>query len=167
LAVVGMILFWIFLVAGVLIIPFGISGTFLIVIATFVYGLSTGFHLLTLPFVGLLLAIALGVELVEELLSAVMANRFGGSRWAMTGAIVGGLVGAILGTPIVPVLGTLLGGFLGAFSGATFLEWMHTSDLQGAFRAGVGAFFGAVGGKITKFVAAVIMVVLVGTRLYS
>ena len=165
-AIVGMVLLWVFLAVGVLIIPFGISGTFVIVLTAFVYGLATGFQTLTLPFVGLLLAVALGVELIEELLSAMMAKRFGGSKWAMTGAIIGGLAGAIIGTPVAPVLGTLLGGFLGAFSGALLLEWMHTSDLRSAFRVGVGAFFGAVGGKITKLIAAIIMVIMVGVRLF-
>ncbi len=165
--VVFIILLWIFLIAGVAVILFGVAGTFVIVGASLVYGLVTGFETISLPFVGLLLGLALAVELVEELLSGVMAKRYGGTKWAVAGAIVGGLVGAVLGTPVAPVLGTLLGGFLGAFGGATLLEWLHTSDLRRAARVGVGAFFGAVGGKITKILVAVIMVVLVGIRLFG
>ncbi len=131
-----------------------------------VYGLLTGFEKITLPFVGLLLAMAILLEVMEELLSGLMAKRFGGSKWAMTGAICGGLLGAIIGTPVAPVLGTLLGGFLGAFSGAAILEWIHTNDGNRAIRAGIGAFFGAVGGKATKIFVAVIMVIMACVKVF-
>ena len=162
--VLGMIIFWLFLLVGVAVIPFGVAGTFIIVADVLIYGLATGFDKITLPFVGLLVAIALAVELIEELLSAFVAKRFGGSKWAMAGAFIGVFLGAIIGTVITPVLGTLLGGFFGAFFGAMLLEWIHTSDLQNAFKVGVGAFFGAVGGKVAKIVVAVIMVIMIGFR---
>lgn len=162
----GLVVFCLFLLIGVCIIPFGIAGTFIIVADALVYGLLTGFEKITLPFVGLLLGIAITVELVEELLSGVMAKRFGGSKWAMIGAVGGGILGAIMGTPITPVLGTLLGGFLGAFLGATILEWLHTNDGNRAVRAGIGAFFGAVGGKVTKIFVAVIMVIMSCVRVF-
>lgn len=164
--IAGTILFWLVLLTGVAVIPFGVAGTFIIVADALIYGLFTGFERITLPFVGLLLAIALGIELIEELMSAFMAKRFGGSKWAMVGAFVGGFLGAVFGTSVTPVLGTLLGGFFGAFLGAMFLEWVHTSDLENAFKVGLGAFFGAVGGKVTKIVVAVIMVVMVGFRVF-
>ena len=164
--VVGMIFFWLFLLIGIAIIPFGLAGTFIIVADALVYGLATGFDRITLPFVGLLLAIALGVEFIEELLSAYMAKKFGGSKRAMVGAIAGGIMGAVIGTPITPVLGTLFGGFFGAFFGAMFLEWFHTSDFPSACKAGLGAFFGAVGGKVTKILVAVIMVIMIGFRVF-
>ena len=164
--ILGMIVFWIFLIAGVVIIPFGVAGTFIIVADALVYGLITGFERITLPFVGLLLAMALFVELIEALLGAVLAKRFGGSKWGMTGAIIGGTVGAIIGTPITPVLGTLLGGFIGAFIGAMSLEWFHTSDPHNALKVGFGAFLGALGGKVTKIVVAIIMVIMVGVRVF-
>ena len=164
--IVGMIVFWIILLIGVAVIFFGIAGTFIIVADAFVYGLITGFDKMTLPFIGLLLALALGVELIEELLSAFMAKRFGGSKWAMVGAFAGGIAGAILGTPVTPVVGTLLGGFFGAFLGACFLEWLHTSDFKNALKVGIGAFFGAVGGKITKILVAIIMVIMIGFRVF-
>jgi len=164
--IVGVVLFWLVLLIGVAVIPFGVAGTFIIVADTLIYGLASGFEKITLPFVGLLLAIALGVELIEELMSAFMAKKFGGSKGAMVGAFVGGFLGALFGTAAAPVLGTLLGGFFGAFFGAMLLEWIHTTDLQNAFKVGIGAFCGAVGGKIMKIVVAVIMVVMVGTRVF-
>lgn len=162
----GLIIFCFFLLVGVCIIPFGIAGTFIIVADALVYGLLTGFEKISLPFIGLLLGMALLLELAEELLSGIMAKKFGGSKWAVAGAIGGGFVGAIIGTPVTPVLGTLIGGFLGAFSGAAFLEWVHTNDGHRAVRAGVGAFFGAVGGKATKIFVAIIMVVMACVQVF-
>jgi len=162
----GLVVFCLFLLIGVCLIPFGIAGTFIIVADALVYGLLTGFEEITLPFVGLLLGIAIAVEVIEELLSGVMAKRFGGSKWAVAGAIGGGIFGAIIGTPVTPVLGTLLGGFLGAFSGAVILEWIHTSDGNRAVRAGIGAFFGAIGGKVTKILIAIIMVIMACLRVF-
>lgn len=161
-----MIFFWLFLIAGVVIIPFGVAGTFIIVADALVYGLITGFDRVTLSFIGLLLAMALFVELIEALLGAVLAKRFGGSKWGMTGAIIGGFLGAVIGTPITPVLGTLFGGFIGAFVGALSLEWIHTSDWHNASKVGFGAFLGALGGKVTKIVVAIIMVIMVGIRVF-
>jgi uncharacterized protein YqgC (DUF456 family) len=164
--IIGLIFFWIFLFIGIAIIPFGIAGTFVIVVDALIYGLATHFDKITLPFVGLLLGMAVAVELIEGILGAYMAKKFGGSKYAMAGAIVGGILGAIVGTPMAPVVGTLLGGFFGAFTGATLLEWLHTSDFQKSVKVGMGAFFGAVGGKITKIVVAVIMVVMIGFRVF-
>ena len=161
-----MALFWLVLILGVVIIPFGIAGTFIIVADAFIYGLVTSFDKITLPFIGLLLGIALAVELIEALLGAFLAKRFGGSKWGMAGAMIGGFLGAVAGTPVTPVLGTLLGGFLGAFLGAMVLETLHTSDLRNSFKVGIGAFLGAVGGKITKIVVAMVMVIMVGLHVF-
>ncbi|HHS13922.1 MAG TPA: DUF456 domain-containing protein [bacterium] len=165
LEIIGIVLFGIALLTGVFIIPFGVAGTFIIVGASFIYGLLTGFEVITLPFVGLLLGLAVLMEILEGILGAFMARRFGGSRWGMAGAIIGGFLGAIAGTPVVPVLGTLLGGFLGAFAGAMILEYLHVRDAQIAFRVGLGAFFGAVGGKTTKILLAIVMVIMIVVRL--
>lgn len=164
--VVGMIFFWLVLILGIILIPFGIEGTFIIVADAFVYGLLTGFERVTWPFLGLLLAIALLVELLEFLFGGILAKKFGGSKWAVAGAIVGGFLGAVFGTPIVPILGTLIGGFLGSFMGAFLLEWFHTTDLENALKVGMGAFFGAVSGKVTKVIVAVVMVVMIGMRIF-
>ncbi|MCJ7813606.1 DUF456 domain-containing protein [bacterium] len=155
-----------FLIIGVVIIPFGVAGTFIIVADAFIYGLATQFEKITLSFVGLLLAMALAVELVESFLGALLAKKFGGSKWGMAGAIIGGFLGAVIGTPITPVLGTLLGGFIGAFIGALSLEWVHTSDWHNALKVGFGAFLGALGGKVTKIVVAIIMVIMIGVRVF-
>ena len=64
--VVGMIFFWLVLLVGVAVIPFGLAGTFIIVVDAFVYGLVTGFGKITLPFVGFLLLIAFIFKMMNQ-----------------------------------------------------------------------------------------------------
>ena len=165
-AIAGMIVFWMIVLVGIAVIPFGIAGTFIIVGDVLVYGLITKFQSFSPSFVGLLLIIAVAVELIEAVLGAYMAKRFGGSRWAMVGAVLGGIGGAIIGTILVPVAGTLLGAFIGAFLGAMILEMLQTSDMSKALRAGMGAMFGTMGGKVTKIVAAIVMTVMIAMQIF-
>lgn len=164
--VVALIGFWLVMIIGVVIIPFGVAGTFIIAGAVLVHGLLTQFQVFPLSFIGLLFGLCILVELIEAVLGAVLAQRFGGSRWGMTGAIIGGFFGAVIGTPVTPVIGTLLGGFIGALIGATFLEYLHKPDFNAALHVGIGAFLGALGGKVTKVVVAIIMVVLAAVRMF-
>lgn len=154
------------LLTGIAVIFFGIAGTFIIVAGAFLFGLVTGFSDVTLNFCLLLLGIAVALEIWEGILGSILARTFGGSKWAMAGAIIGGTAGAIIGTPVAPVLGTLIGGFLGAFAGASLLEYISSGDIHRALKAGLGAFCGAVGGKITKIVVAVIMTVMVYVKIF-
>ncbi len=164
--VVGMIFFWLVLILGIVLIPFGIEGTFIIVADALVYGLLTGFERVTLLFLGILLGIALLVELFEFIFGGILAKKFGGSKWAIAGAIIGGFIGAVIGTPVMPVLGTFIGGFLGSFLGAFSLELFHSMNFEQALKVGTGAFIGAVGGKVTKIIVAVVMVVMIGIKVF-
>jgi len=164
--IVGMIIFWIFLIAGVVVIPFGIAGTFVIVADALVYALITGFDKITIPFLAVLLGIAVLMEIIEAAFGAVLARKYGGSKWAMAGAVMGGFIGAVLGTPVTPIIGTLLGAFIGAFLGASLLHGVSTGKWDDALTVGLGAFFGAVSGKVSKIIAAIVMVVMIGFRVF-
>ncbi|GBD94098.1 hypothetical protein BMS3Abin05_01696 [bacterium BMS3Abin05] len=166
LSVLGMILFWLVLLAGIAVIPFGIAGTFIIVGDTLVYGLLTQFSKFTIGFVGILLVISVLVEGAEFVLGAWAAKKYGSSSWGMWGAILGGFFGAIWFTPVAPPFSTLLGAFIGAFLGAFLLEVLHERNVQKALKVGWGAFLGAVSGKILKIVAAVGMIVAIGIQVF-
>ena len=62
--------------------------------------------------------------------------------------------------------GMIAGGFLGAFAGAMLLEFINTKNIQLAFKVGLGALFGAVGGKVTKLLVSIVMIVLIVFRLF-
>ncbi|MCY3019882.1 MAG: DUF456 family protein, partial [Planctomycetota bacterium] len=110
----GMTLFFLAQLAALLMIPFGLPGTFLQVIAALLLVLLSGAAKMGWLWVGVFLALALLGELLEFLSGQWGARRFGGSKWAAWGAFVGGLLGFFLGGLIpLPVVGSLLGSFSG------------------------------------------------------
>jgi uncharacterized protein YqgC (DUF456 family) len=164
--ILGIVVFLLILVAGLVVIPFGIPGTFIIVLDSFVYGLATHFERVTLGFVGILLAISLAVEAVEFVLGALAARKYGSSSWGMWGALIGGFFGALWLTSLFPPLGTFLGAFVGAFAGAFVFELLSQRDVDRALKAGWGAFLGALGGKLLKIVTAVGMIIAVAVQVF-
>ncbi len=160
----GHLIFWLVLVIGLVVIPFGLPGTFIMATAALIYGLLTDFTPIQFLDVVYLFGIAILGEVVEFLLGAFTAKRFGGSNWAMIGAIVGGFLGALWATGLMPIVGTLLGAFAGAFVGAFALEYLYRGKIHAAVKAGWGAMLGAIGGKITKIILGIAMLVLVMAR---
>jgi len=154
------------MLAGIIIIPFGVPGTFLIAANALVYGWLNDFTGVTWKLVGILFLIAILLEVFEFVIGAAAAGKYGASKLGMVGAILGGFVGAIWGTGIMPLIGTLLGAFLGAFLGAALFEYISSKDPDKAIRVGFGAFLGTVGGKLAKIAAAIAMVVMVGFRVF-
>lgn len=132
------------LAAGLLAIPLGLGGNFILLGAGLVVGIVTGFR--EVGWIALAVAaifVLLG-ELVEAVLGSLVAQRFGASRWGMLGAFVGGILGAIVGTAMLPVIGSLFGSFAGAAAGAVALELAAGKDRAPGLRAGWGAFLGKV-----------------------
>ncbi len=164
LSVAGLAVFWLILISGVLMILFGLPGTFVIAGTALVYGWITDFTVIQGRDVLILLGIAVLGEVIEFLLGAFTAKRFGGSNWAMAGAIIGGFLGAVWATGIFPVIGTLLGAFAGSFVGAFALEYLHSPNTAHAMRVGWGALLGAIGGKLSKITLAVAMLALIFVR---
>jgi uncharacterized protein YqgC (DUF456 family) len=165
LEILGIIFFCLVLLVGVATIPFNIAGTFIIVADAFIYGLVTRFSEISLSFVIILLSMAIGMEILEALFGALLARKYGGSKWGMLGAMIGGTAGAIVGTPLMPVLGTLTGAFMGSFLGAMTFEFLHCKEYRRAIRVGFGAFLGVISGKVTKIFVALLMVGMIGMRL--
>lgn len=149
-----------FLVAclGVLLIPFGIPGNWLIA-AVGLLGLPMGLG--WTPFLILLAAAAVS-EVLELLLGLRTTRKAGAGRSGQWGAFVGGVFGAILATPLIPVpiLGSLLGAGFGAFFGAMLFEVVfagkESSDL---LAIGTGAFLGVLLGKGAKMALGAFQVV--------
>ena len=135
---------------GLVLIPFGLPGLWLIVLAIIGYGWLTDFQTMGAWFLFLVIALALAEELIEAWIGFRFAQRYGGSRRAGWGALIGGLIGALVGVPL-PVVGSVIGGFVGAFVGAAIFEYTRARHAEGAARAGWGAVLGraaAVGIKM-------------------
>ena len=152
--------------AGLMLIPFGLPGLWLIVLAIIGYGWLTDFQTTGAWFLFLVIALALAGELIEAWIGFRFAQRYGGSRRAGWGALIGGLIGALVGVPL-PVVGSVIGGFVGAFAGAAIFEYTRARQAEGAARAGWGAVLGraaAVGIKMGLGVVIAVMGVVAVMR---
>lgn len=164
--IIGWIFFVLGLLLGLIIIPFGLAGTFLIVVDVFIFALLTDFRPITGSFLAVLLALSIFVELIEFFLGAAVAKKYGSSKWGMFGAVIGGILGAIWATPVFPFFGTIIGAFIGVFLGAFFLEFFRFSDMNKALKAGWGAFLGAITGRFLKLIVAVTMVIAIIAKIW-
>ena len=127
--------------AGLLLIPFGLPGLWVILLGILSYGWLTDFRTLSAGLLALAIGLALLGEIVEAWIGFRFAERYGGSRRAGWGALVGGLIGAVVGVP-VPIIGSVIGGFVGAFAGAALFEYTRARQSDVAARAGWGAVLG-------------------------
>jgi len=139
---------------GLLLIPLGLPGLWVQVLALAAYAWFTDFTTVgwwAILFVALLAAAA---EAVEFMMGGRYAERYGGSRRAAWGAILGGLVGAMIGVPIF-LVGSVIGAFIGAFAGAALMELTvreegRPREWRGALRVGWGAFLGRLVATVLK-----------------
>jgi len=151
---------------GLLIIPFGLPGTFVILLSVSIYAIATHFAAgVGIAFFVMLCILTVVSETADNWLTAVGARRFGASRGSIWRSFFGGLAGAIiLGGPLALVLGPLGpvgGGFVGAFLAVFLYEYSQRKDARQALRAGWGTFVGRLAGMALKLVIAVGMVVAV------
>ena len=118
-------------VAGLLLIPFGLPGLWVIVLGIIGYGWLTDFANVS----GVLIAAAIGLASLGE---------------------IGGLTGAVVGVP-VPVIGSVIGGFVGAFVGAALFEYTRARRSDVAARAGWGAVLGRAAAAAVKMAIGIVL----------
>jgi uncharacterized protein YqgC (DUF456 family) len=129
------------LFVALLLIPLGLPGTWLMVLAGIAYTyLVPGTSIGVVTIVGVLI-IAVIAELLEFTVAAKYTRMYGGSKRGAWGAIIGGLVGAITGVPI-PIIGSVLGAIAGSFVGALVGEYSGGAGEGEATRAATGAAIG-------------------------
>ncbi|HEX2090902.1 MAG TPA: DUF456 domain-containing protein [Longimicrobiaceae bacterium] len=138
-------------VAGILLIPFGLPGIWLQLLALAAYAWATGWATVGPVALGFILLLAVAAEWIEFSLGGRFARKYGGSRRAAWGAILGGIAGAFVGLP-VPVLGSVIGSFLGSFAGAVLFElWAaRQAGMRPALRTGWGALLGRLAAVAVK-----------------
>jgi len=143
---------------GLVLIPFGLPGLWLILLGILGYGYLTDFQTMSAWFLGLMMGLAILGEVFEAWIGFGYAKKYGGSSRAGWGALVGGLVGAIVGVPI-PIIGSVIGGFVGAFAGAALFEYTRVKQLEGSARAGWGAVLGRAFASAIKMAIGLVMAV--------
>ena len=152
------------LIAGLILVPFGLPGLWVMVGAVLLYSyvVPGQISLGTTIFLALLALIA---EILEFSVSARYTRKYGGSRRAAWGAILGGVVGAFVGVP-VPVIGSVIGAFVGSFAGALLAELSRRSDMASATRVATGALVGRAVAAAIKVALGVVIAVWVVFALF-
>lgn len=146
-------------IAGLLLIPFGLPGLWVMVLGFLAFGWLTQFRSESVATIGIVLALAFAGEVIENWLGFRFARRYGGSSRAGWGALLGGLVGAVVGVP-VPVVGSVIGAFVGSFGGAAALEYAYSRRVDVAMGAGWGAVVGRAAAAAAKIALGLVIGVI-------
>ena len=144
------------LFVGLIMIPFGLPGTWVMVAGAFGYQLlvpESGIGLFTV--VGTII-LALVAEVFEWVLGASYVKKYGGSRRSAWGAIIGGLIGVMVGLP-VPIVGSVVAGFIGSFVGALVAELSRGTERQDATKVAWGALVGRAVATAMKVAVGVVI----------
>lgn len=157
--IIAIVVLILFCLAGLVLIPLGMPGTFVILAGAGIYNLLRWSMVVSLPILALLLALAVAGEILEYILGIKLSQKRGTSGPAVIGAIVGGIAGTFAGVP-VPVIGPVIGLFAGVFLGAFLIEFLLKKELSLAFRSAIGAFYGRLGAVFAKTVAGAAMIVI-------
>ncbi len=149
-----------FLILGFIFVILGIIGSFLPILPgplTGWVGLLFLYLTKIIPFdwtfLGITLAIAVIIWILDYFIPAYGTKRFGGTKYGVYGTTIGLIVGLLSPIPF----GMLLGAFFGAFIGELLYD---NKDTKRAFKASLGAFVGFLASATIKFSIAAIYVVL-------
>ncbi|UZO81554.1 DUF456 domain-containing protein [Aquimarina sp. ERC-38] len=103
-------------------------------------------------FLGITLAISIFVFILDYIIPAIGAKKYGGSKYGIIGATVGLIVGFFIPIPF--------GIFIGLFAGAFLGEMTNSSNSKQALRAAKGSVLGFLAGTFIEFIVAVAFFVL-------
>jgi uncharacterized protein YqgC (DUF456 family) len=158
----SLVLLMMALATGLMLVPLGLPGLWVMLGATLVYWLAVPAGSVGLVTLLVVSALVVTAEVMEFAVSGRYARQYGGSRRASWGAILGGIVGAVVGVP-VPVLGSMVGAFAGAFVGALVAEFTVPRERRGEpLTVAKGALVGRVVAAALKVGFGLAIVVWVG-----
>ena len=154
------------LIIGFLVALLGIIGSFLPVLPgplTSWVGLLLLYLTNAIPmnwtFLGITLAIAVIIWIIDYFIPAMGTKKFGGTRYGVIGTMIGLVVGLLSPIPF----GIIIGPFAGAFIG----EIIHEKNSKKALKAAFGSFLGFLTSSFLKFIAAVIFTGLYVTKFWE
>jgi hypothetical protein len=155
------------LLIGFLFLLLGIAGAILPVLPgplTSWFGLLI-LHLTSIvpmnyTFLGITLAIAILIWILDYVIPAIGTKRFGGSKYGVYGTTIGLVIGLLSPIPF----GILIGAFLGAFIGELLY---NKSDTSRALKASIGSFIGLITSATLKFLVALVYAILFFTKFWE
>ena len=155
------------LTIGFLCVMLGLIGSFLPVLPgplTSWLGLLILYFTSIVPmnytFLGITLAIAILIWILDYIIPAIGTKRFGGSKYGVYGTTIGLLIGLFSPIPF----GVLIGAFLGAFIG----EILHDkTNTKRAFKASIGSLLGLITSTTIKFSVALVYAFLFFVKIWE
>ena len=111
-------------------------------------------------FLGITLAIAIFIFIIDYFIPAIGTKRFGGSKYGVYGTTIGLIIGLFSPIPF----GILIGAFFGALIGELIYDSQDTSR---AIKASFGAFLGFLVSATIKFSVATVYFVLFLTTFWE
>lgn len=153
---IGLVVFYIVLLALNVSIFLGLPGGWIAYGAVFVFDAVTGFSTLGWKWLSVMGAIMVVAEIIESLLGVVYVAAKGATKLGVLGAFIGGLAGAIGGSFIIPFVGSIIFGLVGAFALAVLFEYIYYRSMDRALQTGFFAFIGKLLAMFVKFALAVI-----------
>lgn len=142
---IGYIVYVLLLLIGLLLVPLGLPGAWLMVVVAFVYSLLTDFQAGQNDLWVLVVVVILALigELLEFGIGVLGSKKLKVSNRAIIFSLIGGFIGAVVGFPII-LIGSLIGLFVGAFLGAFIYEIFEQKNLAKALKSSIACFFSRV-----------------------
>src|SRR3989454_9013807 len=100
-------------ILGLVLVPLGLPGLWVMVAGVAGYGWLTGFRSVGVATIAIVLGLAFLGEIIENWIGFRYAKRYGGATRSGWGALLCGLIGAVVRVPVA-VSGGVLGGILGS-----------------------------------------------------
>jgi uncharacterized protein len=94
--------------------------------------------------------VAIAVTVIDNLIPLWGTKKWGGSKYGVWGSLIGLVIGLFLFPPF--------GIIIGPFAGAVIAELLSGREFGVAFKAGLGAFIGFLGGTILKLITSGLMI---------
>lgn len=155
-------------ILGIVMVPFGLPGVWLIVGSSILYSLFYDYSPQASDFWvnGMLIFLGLIAEALEFLVGTLGGKMMTEiSTGAIVSSIVGGIIGAIIGVPVF-LIGSFLGLLLGAFLGAFIYEFLIQKNFIIALKSATAVFFSRMVASFLKTCLAVGMTLYLGFKLF-
>jgi len=157
--IVGLVLTYVVMVVGLAgcVVP-ALPGTPLVLLAAVLHKLFFGSEGVGWIIMTVLVGLTAISLVLEHIVSAYGARRFGATWRGVLGAVVGGVIGLFFG---------LVGILIGPFLGAAVFELLGQRTLEESGRAGMGATIGLLLASAAKIVCAVMMIGLFSLSVFT
>ena len=103
----------------------------------------------SVKFLVITLLVCILVELANNFIPAIFAEKFGGTKAGGRGAIAGVFVGLLTGNPLAIIAGPFIGAFVGEFL-------QNSDDVHAALKSALFSFLGFITGTGIRLIVSVI-----------